>query len=50
MVNHWFCRVCGVYPFRDGTQNPGCNRVNLGCVDGLEFLAFEVEYIDGRSF
>jgi hypothetical protein len=49
-VNYWFCTACGACPFCDGTQHPGHYRVNLGCVDGLELLALEVEYIDGRSF
>jgi hypothetical protein len=49
-VNHWFCRVCGIYPFHDGPARPGHYRVNLGCVEGVDPLALDVTLIDGRSF
>ena len=50
MVNHHFCRICGVYPFHDAIEKPGHYRVNLGCVDGVDPLALEIEFIDGRAF
>ncbi len=49
MVNHYFCRTCGIYPFHDATTRPGAYRVNLGCVDGLDVLALEIDVIDGQS-
>src|ERR1700751_4568038 len=33
MVNHYFCRTCGIHPFHDTTEKPGRLRVNLGCVE-----------------
>ena len=51
VVNHYFCKSCGVYPFHDGTGDyQGRYRVNLGCVDGLDVFALEVTIIDGRSY
>jgi hypothetical protein len=51
IVNHYFCRECGIYPFHDGTgEYQGRYRVNLGCVDGIDPLALELELIDGRAF
>jgi len=50
MVNHYFCRTCGIHPFHDTVERPGVLRFNLGCVEGLDPLALEVELIDGRSF
>jgi hypothetical protein len=50
MVNHWFCRTCGIHPFSDATAKPGHYRVNLGCVDGVDVFALEVNLIDGRSY
>jgi hypothetical protein len=50
MVNHYFCRTCGVYPFHDATTKPGHYRINLGCVDGLDPLTLAIELIDGKSF
>jgi hypothetical protein len=58
-VNHVFCRTCGVHPFNvvasvpsdyTGAARPGERRVNLGCVEGLDVYALEIEIIDGRSF
>ncbi len=49
MVNHYFCRTCGVYPFHDATTQPGAYRLNLGCIDALDVLALPVDVIDGRA-
>ena len=50
MVNHHFCRICGIHPFHDTVERPGFLRFNLGCIDGLDPLALEIALIDGRSF
>jgi hypothetical protein len=50
LVNHWFCKTCGVYPFHDATEKPGHYRVNLGCLQGVDPLAVKVSVVDGRSF
>ena len=49
MVNHYFCGVCGIYPFHDATTNPGHYRINLGCVDDVDTLSLEIQLLDGRS-
>jgi hypothetical protein len=58
-VNHYFCSSCGVSPFTviesvpanyAGPAKPGCYRVNLGCVQGLEVLSLDIDVIDGRSY
>jgi hypothetical protein len=57
-MNHTFCRTCGVSPFSTiaslppgyaGSAKVGDYRVNLGCIEGLEVLALEIQVIDGRS-
>jgi len=50
VVNHYFCKTCGIHPFHDVTLNPGHFRVNLGCIEGLDTFAIRVELVDGRSF
>ena len=50
VVNHYFCRTCGIFPFFDTTLRPGEYRVNLGCIDGVDPLALDLELVDGRSF
>ena len=49
MMNHYFCRRCGVFPF-SGVIEDGRVRVNLGCVDGVDTDALAIRAIDGRSF
>jgi hypothetical protein len=58
-VNHYFCRMCGVSPFNtiaavpptyEGPARPGYYRINLGCVQGLDVFALNIDLIDGRSF
>jgi hypothetical protein len=58
-VYHYFCKTCGICPFNGvaslpptyrGRARVGDRRVNLGCIDGLDPLALEIQLIDGRSF
>jgi hypothetical protein len=50
LVNHYFCRVCGIYPFHEGVETPGRYRFNLGCVAAIDPCNLEISLIDGRSF
>ncbi len=50
LVNHYFCKVCGIFPFHDATVAPESYRVNLGCIDEIDLLGLEVELLDGKSF
>ena len=47
MMDHVFCRTCGIYPFHEWE---GTYRVNLGCIEGLDVYGLEIGLIDGRSF
>ena len=47
VVNHLFCKTCGIYPYH-GNPEYGY-RVNLGCVEGLDPLSLEISILDGRS-
>jgi len=49
LVNHYFCRTCGISPFHDSPVKPG-RRLNLGCVHDLDPLALTIDVVDGRSF
>jgi hypothetical protein len=49
VVNHYFCRTCGIYPFHDVEGRPPAYRINLGCVEGLDVLALPFDVLDGRS-
>ncbi len=47
VVNHLFCRTCGVYPYH-GDPDYGY-RVNLGCVEQLDPFSLDIRIIDGKS-
>jgi hypothetical protein len=48
-MNHYFCRTCGIYTFGEVIPSPGRVRFNLGCIEGIDPLAVEIELLDGRS-
>jgi hypothetical protein len=48
MMNHYFCRTCGSFPFSSVLED-GRIRVNLGCVEGVDSYALAIRTIDGRS-
>jgi len=50
LVNHYFCGQCGIYPFHDVVGKEGHYRVNLNCVDGVDWRELAIEWLDGRSF
>jgi hypothetical protein len=50
VLSNYSCRHCGVFTYiGDGENNRDGYRVNLGCVEGLDSLALEVRFIDGKS-
>lgn len=48
-AQHFFCKVCGVYPFHQTRKDPQAWRVNLGCLDGIDSYALEHTLADGAS-
>jgi len=48
-VNHYFCQVCGIYPFHDTTYDPGKYRVNLACIDSLSPRDLDITEFDGKN-
>lgn len=49
IARHLFCETCGIHPFVETRLNPGCFRINLGCVDGIAVRELPVFYYDGRA-
>ena len=35
-ARHFFCRVCGIYPFHRKRMLPDCYGVNTACLDGFD--------------
>ncbi len=50
VVNHYFCKTCGVFPFVDATIRSGSYRFNLGCIETIDISTLQISLIDGRSF
>ena len=47
VVNHLFCKTCGIYPYHGDAHNG--YRVNLGCIDAIDVFALDIDVLDGRS-
>ncbi len=47
MVNHLFCKTCGVYPYHGGGDYG--YRVNLGCVEQINPFSIPITMNDGKS-
>lgn len=49
VAKHHFCERCGIFTHVETRLNPGCYRVNLGCIDDLDIYSLDVEVFDGQS-
>lgn len=49
VAQHYFCKVCGIYPFHQTRKDPNAWRVNLGCLDGIDPYALASGLADGAS-
>lgn len=52
VIEHRFCRTCGVQPFAQGRRPDGqaTVAVNVRALDGIDLLTVARKPIDGRSF
>ena len=53
VVQHQFCKTCGIEPFAIG-KNPKTGAdvvaVNIRCIDGIDISGLTVKFIDGKNF
>ena len=49
-AHHFFCKICGIYPFHQTARFKDQYRVNLGCIDEIDSLALDTTIHDGKSF
>lgn len=49
IAKHYFCKICGIYPFHETLRMPGHYRVNLGCIDEVDTDRLDITLFDGRS-
>lgn len=52
MIDHNFCKTCGVQPFGFGKAPDGSEMaaINLRCVDNIDRAALNIENVNGRDF
>jgi hypothetical protein len=51
LIQHRFCRTCGIHPFGEGVDPKG-NRmaaINIRCLEGIALDAISVQHFDGRA-
>jgi hypothetical protein len=51
VIQHRFCRTCGIHPFGEGRDPKGNEMaaVNLRCLEGIDLAAIPIQHYDGRS-
>jgi hypothetical protein len=50
VARHYFCKTCGVSPFRRARSNPNEIDVNVRCLEGVDLEAIPVKRFDGRNW
>jgi len=52
VINHHFCKTCGIKPFAHGKKRDGSPMVavNVRCLAGIDLAALELQHVDGKSF
>jgi hypothetical protein len=49
VAHHFFCKICGIYTFNQTARFVDQYRVNLGCIEGVDSLALEVDVFNGKD-
>lgn len=47
---NYFCRTCGISPFRRSRSAPEMVDINLRCLEGVDVDAFPVQRFDGLNW
>ena len=52
-ARHYFCNICGIYPFHRPRIDPDAYTINVNCladVDDNQIMNLDIVSVDGRSF
>jgi hypothetical protein len=49
VARHYFCSVCGVYPFHKKRSAPDHYGINVRCLDGFDIAGWPVRQAEGKS-
>ena len=49
VARHYFCSVCGIYPFHKKRSMPDHYGINVRCLDGFDPTGIPVRAADGKT-
>jgi hypothetical protein len=49
-AKHYFCKICGIYPFHRPRVAPDLYAINVACLEGVDSFELEPALVDGRSY
>jgi len=49
-AKHYFCNVCGIYPFHRPRVAPELYGINVGCLEGVDPLSLKTGLNDGAAY
>ncbi len=49
-ARHFFCPTCGIASFYVPRSDPDKIDVNVRCIEGVDFLALEIDRFDGQNW
>lgn len=49
-AKHYFCKVCGIYPFHKLRNAPDFYGINVACLEGVDTFELEPGLVDGKSY
>jgi hypothetical protein len=51
VIQHRFCKSCGIHAFGEGVDPTGnaMAAINVRCLDGVDLASLPVQHFDGRS-
>ncbi|NEQ19186.1 MAG: GFA family protein [Microcoleus sp. SIO2G3] len=49
-AKHYFCKICGIYPFHRPRVAPDFYGINVACLEDVDTFKLEPGLVDGRSY
>ena len=50
VAKHYFCKVCGIYPFHRPRVAPELYGINVGCLEGVDPNSLNTGLNDGAAY
>lgn len=49
-AKHYFCKICGIYPFHQLRVAPDSYGINVACLEDVDTFKLEPGLVDGQSY